>query len=1302
MAAYTTEVEAQYAREAERLAKSNQKAATAQLASLKKESDKKRREVASLSTQTQKARKTKGAMEEVCAQELNARAACIGDLSRIVILAGALGQTQTQRNAMDEMAKQARAYNATLRLLPKATRAGIQELPRNFVQNVVNGGVLPVVPTFRIDEDQRPIEMITFDTTPDALSIALASSGRSAERSEILLSGAAPARMASSIATPATTPVSATPTQAPVAQAEAPKPSRRITRDERAMAAYTTEVEAQYAREVERTARQDRKAALTQLATLEKETTKLRREVQSASAAYRQAKTKKTSLSAPLARELNARSELVMTLSRSLLIANALGEQKQVKKFTSALRSEAQAYNTTLRSLPKEQRKLAVPMDKNPGARILAEGVLPSLMLIRVEEPEAEFAIIPSPTESRTVRQATEVASAVATPDEFYIPSHATVASASSRLTRKEATKQMRTLEAQSTEARRRLANAEATRLTERRAKQSTTASTVDSLNARAEIIEVNARMLALAKSQGQKQAEKRAIRAIDTEVRTYNADARALSKSERIKIAPLPEKLSQSIAQGVPMSSIARIRMDSTGATPAEVTPASIVEGGAEDIVITRSVGDSRQAQRRSATSGAATPTERPARLYSTTTTAYDNKQITEYLSKQQKSVSALKKERTKEERRTSSLTGNERIDSILRVRNMTARIIATEIDTIEVLRTESSFRREMTRVKSELTEEVRRYNRTGEDYKKVTGRKLTPLNTKLASRVARGAEYEPPRIADATEESFSITPSALASTAETALATESVYENLGRRERAVSRAQRRARSEEYMRVEAQSRQARELSMYEGAEAIATTRSTLTRDYAQIEAMDRHEYRAYLKAGEKQIRTLQKQIGSYEKQNKKAKENDTHAALVGAIVALERELCETYFSILKTGVATGTAHDKKKYTRLAKNEILTYNRRLRELTRYTGTKYPQADTSIPDKIVNRKAYNPMPAVACELDPTTQLRREQELRRVQQERAQRQARIDGVLRTKQQRKTQKKVKTQTAAEDQAPLSKSELEKYKQLNISVIIARFDEEIFKLEREVIELERQHTVEPKKIKKEIEKRKLHMRQLKMEKNDALRDERRENARHFALLSVPPRKLVSRRMTLENAMAYQEDLMQLMRERIALNERILALYRGVSDGSDAQAIRVEKMYLAAHEKALKRYNRLAAKIRKLHITIPQKEQLFALINQCAREQATIEVEQKKISMFKLRGAALKVQKENIRKAKESLRRTKAEIERKMNIRVAQDQRFLRPEHYAVWFFALLALAIVGFMVWVFRIPLWEFFKSIMTNITG
>ena len=1277
---YTSALEAQYAREAERLAKANRKSALTQLTSLKNNADRKRREVVALSVATQRAKQTKTGITEACALELNARSQYIEDLSRVAIMAHALQQVQTEKSATDEIERQVREFNSTARLLPKEKRAEVGTLPRRLGRTVVETGTLPTFITFRVDEDSKPIDIISYTSAPDTLPRAMESSRGEAESREIVLpvsDGSLARRTAES--------------------ALSPKATRRQIADARALDSYSAAQEAQMMREADKKARRDRKSAEAQLALVEKEITKLRREVQAASVAYRQAKAEKASLSAPLARELNARADLVTALSRALILADALEDTKKVKSFTASLRAQAQAYNSSLRLLPKEQRKLAVPMDKNPGARVLAEGALPTLLYLRVEDSTEAFEMLPTPTESRPLRKASEAASRESEPEEFYIPSHATVQSAAARLSRKEATKQMRELEAQQTEARRELANAEATRLIERREKQPTTVSTVASLNARASIIEINARMLALASSQGQKQAEKRATRTIDSEVRVYNADIRAFAKTERIKVATLPENLSESIAQGAPMTSIPRIRLESFADDPTVVTSGVVVGEREDEIVLTPTP---KKAPRRRATREEKPTETRPTGLYATPTASYHTKQLTEHLAQGQKEITSLKRERTKEERRLTALEGGERIASILCVRNYTARIIATLIETVDILRTEKGFSSELRRAKRELTDEVRRYNQSGESYRKETGKRLAPLSQKLATRVSRGQSYESPKIIEYSGEMAgapkSVTPTVTAPATEVA-----AYENLERRERAVSRAERRARDAELSRMEEARREASALSTYESAQPITEGLFTVSHDYVHIEALNRHEYRQYLKASEKKMHKLEGQIASYEKQNKKAKENDTHASILSTIASLERDLCELLLGVLKTAVSFGATKDIKKYSKLSRKTIASYNRHAKELTRTTGNKYPEADLTIPERIVKGKPYDPIPAVPAALDLTRELRREESLRRAQSQRERRQKRIDDARLKKQKQKTEQLAEAQSRAEDRAPMSKADIEKYQQMNIALMTARFEEELYMLEREIVELERQFTLEPKKIKKSIEKRKLHMRQLKMEMRDAIRDEKLDNARYFALLSVSPSKLVTRRMSLQDAMSYQNDLMQLMRERIALSERILALYHGVHDGTATQTLLAEKLYLASHNKALKRYNGLTRHIRQLQITVPQKEELFELINNCARAEANVVVEKRKLRMFKLRQAARKAQKKTIGKAKEAHRRAKLELKRCLKARERQDEQFLKPEHYIQWFFALIAVCVAGVVAFMYREPLWELFKTLISLIT-
>ena len=348
------------------------------------------------------------------------------------------------------------------------------------------------------------------------------------------------------------------------------------------------------------------------------------------------------------------------------------------------------------------------------------------------------------------------------------------------------------------------------------------------------------------------------------------------------------------------------------------------------------------------------------------------------------------------------------------------------------------------------------------------------------------------------------------------------------------------------------------------------------------------------------------------------------------------------------------------------------------------------ADTAIPEKIVSGKPYDAIPAAPTTLAPIADLARE-ESRRAKKKREVAHGR----------KKPEQITEGLARIEDKPPMSKEEITKYEQMNVALITARFEEELYLLEREIVELERQFTLEPKKIKKSIEKRKLHMRQLKMEMKDAIRDEKLDNARYFALLSISPYKLVTRRMPLEEVVTFQNKLMEVMRERIAINERILALYHGVHDGTPTKTLLAEKLYLASHNKALKRYTALTNHIRKLQITIPEKEELFELINNCARAEASVVVEKKKMSMFKLRKAARKAQKTTIAKAKEARRRARLQLKRRLRASEIEHERFIRPEHYIGWCLALVALAITGVVVWMYREPLWELFKTVISLIS-
>ena len=399
----------------------------------------------------------------------------------------------------------------------------------------------------------------------------------------------------------------------------------------------------------------------------------------------------------------------------------------------------------------------------------------------------------------------------------------------------------------------------------------------------------------------------------------------------------------------------------------------------------------------------------------------------------------------------------------------------------------------------------------------------------------------------------------------------------------------------------------------------------------------------------------------------------------------------------MKTGVAVGAASEAKKYTKAAKTEIITYNREVKDLARYTGLKYAQADTRIPALILKRKAYKTIPAVSCELDPTQAIQAERELLARQARNDERQKRIDSTLAKKH--KKAKAKKERKASEEQAfkPLTKKQIKTQNELDIAVISARYEEEIRELERESAELELRYTMHPKKIKEELRKLKARIREVSTEMKQAIRYEKRDNKRYFALLAYKSSKLSSKHMDEASVCDYQKDLYELMEERRQLNERLLSLYRGVDGGSDAQILRAERVHLKTFKKQIRKQRSLTRRIRTLHVTIPQKEQLFKLINKRASLEGQLAMEKQKIKLFKLRGKAKKAQKIEIAKVRAEIARMNQQFDRKMRARVATDKRYVSPESMAMWFFILIGLIAIGAVIYIFRQPLFNLVKLLL-----
>ena len=1299
--------EQKFAREAEKSVRENRKSAQKQLSALEAGTSTQVRKIAEAKSAVQNARRAKAPTTALLATELNARAALITDLAKIMLLGGALGQNRSVSKATSQMNAEVRAYNATLSLLPKKARKEVAELSKTLSSELLQRGALPTIPALRVPEISTEDDFVMLPSataSTDPVAVAMAAAAAQTASPELMLAAEPVKRAQKAKTTEKSAPKTSTPEASAVSapqpeKAADPKVAERARAEAALLEEYNAYNEQAFAREAEKTARTDRKSAQKQLSELDAQNLELRRKVALAKVESLNAKRKATASVAPVADELNAHAALIENLCRSLILAGALSEKRSVRKINSELTSEIRAYNTVLRSLPKKQRKSLGELSTALISKASESGTLPTITRVRVEGAEEEIVILPSPSATSDMRGAMRSASAPITPEEliFSVP-ESPKASVAAREKLRLDKAEIRRIEKNNESIRTRIATAETAALTATKQKSSSTSARAAELNARASLIESYARIITLAKSSALTNKKSEAMRKMSAEIRVYNAKAKAFSKAERTAIPTLAEKLAQSVAGGVPMQAIARIRLDSLRLPVEDLAAINGVTGKSEEIIVVPA-GELTMPIKRGITETTVLTGERAGRIISTSTEEFDKKQMRTYLKRQQKQIDTLSAERKKEEAILDKAKDAAKVACVLRVRNTTARIMAVEIDCMEILRDAPAFRGELASFKTALSVELRRYNKTTDTYKKLTGTKLSCVSKNLPELILQGEPYEAPKLAEFFEGSESIPAIALVPTVTDGLERESVYENLSDpRTAAVGRAKRRARTEDYAREEAVRLQTMEIADAVTLGALAN--ASASRDYSDIEEFERYQYREFLKSTTKEIRGYEGQISDYRKQLAKAQENDTRAAILGAIVKLRRSICDVYIRIMKTGVAVGAVREAKRYAKLAKTEIITYNRELKDLGRYTGLKYPQADTRIPALVLKKKAYKPMPTVTCELDPSEALKAEQELHARQARNDDRQKRIDSALAKKHKKKQQKKTKkAKKEAEENAfkPLTKQQIKAQNELDLAVISARYEEEIRVLMREIYELELRYTMHPKKTKEEVNKRKAYMREIMNEMKKALRYEKRDNKRYFALVSMKSKKLSTKRMDEASVSDYQKDLLELMEERRKLNERLLSLYRGVDGGSNTQITRAERIHTTTFKKQIRKQRRLTVRIRRLHVTIPQKEQLFKLINKRASLESQLAMEKKKIKLFKLSGKAKKAQKIEIAKIRAELARLNKQFDRKMRARVATDSRYVSPESMVTWFFVLIGLIGVFAVLYIFRQPLFEMAKVLI-----
>lgn len=278
--------------------------------------------------------------------------------------------------------------------------------------------------------------------------------------------------------------------------------------------------------------------------------------------------------------------------------------------------------------------------------------------------------------------------------------------------------------------------------------------------------------------------------------------------------------------------------------------------------------------------------------------------------------------------------------------------------------------------------------------------------------------------------------------------------------------------------------------------------------------------------------------------------------------------------------------------------------------------------------------------------------------------------------------------------------------YKKLDMQLMMARYDSVISEAKRdlELALCDLSCTkANAKRIQLETAKR---LRRLKKSRSRALQMERADNKRYLACLRAAKIKPKNHRVDRAELARLYQKLETLMAERDRLNAMLLSVYLYDSYKSAKQANTPwHKAFLREKKRWQKKLRKDIRMVDQMNLSRRDKQKLRADLDAIATAHADIVETKCRIKKQKLRGAAKRLQKQEIKQMRRDAIRAHKHMQRKMKIaRAKEDKR-------EFWYVSMLSLAItlslicIGVLTWHwFGDRIWSFlnahFPSIMSQL--
>ncbi len=362
-------------------------------------------------------------------------------------------------------------------------------------------------------------------------------------------------------------------------------------------------------------------------------------------------------------------------------------------------------------------------------------------------------------------------------------------------------------------------------------------------------------------------------------------------------------------------------------------------------------------------------------------------------------------------------------------------------------------------------------------------------------------------------------------------------------------------------------------------------------------------------------VKESEKRVSEYKREVKKLSKRQSRLSTAEALeltvdkLNINRAIVEERAESLSAACAVGSGSCKRRFKKLLSESIAEYNVAVGEYEAETGYTLSYASRSIPSDIIAGRAYRRLPVVNYimedEFDGT-------------------ESALHGMSRSerKQFRKEQLRVAKESEREE-ARLRKmssgkrvrggksgtelSDVQKKIDRNTRMLEARFDSEKTELEKARDFAEYSFSASYKNKKDTVRELDAAMRSLGKKRAEAIRLDRDDSERYYAALLIRPETVaLKKRGKLDRLESLNMRLDALLSERERINEQLIKLYTGGSEGrkSDRQNAKSVKVRRKTARKVKRRFRR-DMKILNDRIPLDLKEKLVKCANKIIAAEA-------------------------------------------------------------------------------------------------